>query len=126
MRKGANIGFLLKAAMKKSEAALRSSSVETTVPVSNTSRNASSSVCSRAEGMLGTLSVSHMTALLLLGFFAFPSCSDAWKIASLKKAARSEEHTSELQSRFDLVCRLLLEKKKTRYIPASTLDHQNL
>src|SRR5438067_5142839 len=27
---------------------------------------------------------------------------------------RSEEHTSELQSRFDLVCRLLLEKKKIR------------
>src|SRR5438067_9174478 len=26
---------------------------------------------------------------------------------------RSEEHTSELQSRFDLVCRRLLEKKKT-------------
>src|SRR5699024_12351986 len=26
---------------------------------------------------------------------------------------RSEEHTSELQSRFDLVCRLLLDKKKT-------------
>src|SRR6266513_5642930 len=28
---------------------------------------------------------------------------------------RSEEHTSELQSRFDLVCRLLLEKKKKKY-----------
>src|SRR5437868_9005018 len=28
------------------------------------------------------------------------------------KNQRSEEHTSELQSRFDLVCRLLLEKKK--------------
>src|SRR5699024_11451214 len=27
------------------------------------------------------------------------------------QAVRSEEHTSELQSRFDLVCRLLLEKK---------------
>src|SRR5437868_11400766 len=27
---------------------------------------------------------------------------------------RSEEHTSELQSRFDLVCRLLLEKKNKR------------
>src|SRR5207249_8441657 len=27
---------------------------------------------------------------------------------------RSEEHTSELQSRFELVCRLLLEKKKTK------------
>src|SRR5437868_8116748 len=29
---------------------------------------------------------------------------------------RSEEHTSELQSRFDLVCRLLLEKKNTRNV----------
>src|SRR2546428_10254149 len=29
---------------------------------------------------------------------------------------RSEEHTSELQSRSDLVCRLLLEKKKNRTI----------
>src|SRR5438067_3035590 len=31
---------------------------------------------------------------------------------------RSEEHTSELQSRFDLVCRLLLEKKKRDDGPA--------
>src|SRR5207249_7490621 len=30
----------------------------------------------------------------------------------LVAVVRSEEHTSELQSRFDLVCRLLLEKKK--------------
>src|SRR5699024_11983020 len=30
----------------------------------------------------------------------------------LQREERSEEHTSELQSRFDLVCRLLLEKKK--------------
>src|SRR5438309_7364142 len=30
--------------------------------------------------------------------------------------ARSEEHTSELQSQFHLVCRLLLEKKKSRRI----------
>src|SRR5438067_4747888 len=30
---------------------------------------------------------------------------------------RSEEHTSELQSRFDLVCRLLLEKKKKYHDP---------
>src|SRR5699024_12410885 len=30
---------------------------------------------------------------------------------SIASALRSEEHTSELQSRFDLVCRLLLEKK---------------
>src|SRR5699024_12160726 len=32
-------------------------------------------------------------------------------LASAAAASRSEEHTSELQSRFDLVCRLLLEKK---------------
>src|SRR5437868_12101764 len=31
-----------------------------------------------------------------------------------RKMGRSEEHTSELQSRFDLVCRLLLEKKKKK------------
>src|SRR5699024_12676106 len=30
-----------------------------------------------------------------------------------RAAQRSEEHTSELQSRFDIVCRLLLEKKKS-------------
>src|SRR5216683_2080383 len=33
---------------------------------------------------------------------------------ALSRTARSEEHTSELQSRSDLVCRLLLEKKKKK------------
>src|SRR3712207_2309625 len=36
---------------------------------------------------------------------------------------RSEEHTSELQSRQYLVCRLLLEKKKTKYSILQTLTH---
>src|SRR5207249_6665006 len=36
-------------------------------------------------------------------------------IKSGTTAIRSEEHTSELQSRFDLVCRLLLEKKKSMH-----------
>src|SRR5207249_6754817 len=31
-----------------------------------------------------------------------------------RRPSRSEEHSSELQSRFDLVCRLLLEKKKSK------------
>src|SRR5438067_7460201 len=42
---------------------------------------------------------------------------DKWKPLIEQLVAgplRSEEHTSELQSRFDLVCRLLLEKKKKR------------
>src|SRR5699024_12696772 len=34
------------------------------------------------------------------------------ELNSINELIRSEEHTSELQSRFDLVCRLLLEKKK--------------
>src|SRR2546422_6988415 len=40
-----------------------------------------------------------------------PGCAFA---AKREFASRSEEHTSELQSRLHLVCRLLLEKKKTR------------
>src|SRR5947209_10540476 len=38
----------------------------------------------------------------------------------VRGAARSEEHTSELQSRQYLVCRLLLEKKKTRGLRVSS------
>src|SRR5438105_9522488 len=43
--------------------------------------------------------------------FSGPCCSSTPLPSSV--CARSEEHTSELQSRVDLVCRLLLEKKKT-------------
>src|SRR5207249_7824677 len=39
----------------------------------------------------------------------------AWLVPGLL-LVRSEEHTSELQSRFDLVCRLLLEKKKKQKV----------
>src|SRR3989449_8019446 len=43
---------------------------------------------------------------------AFPSISTGAYRYPIEQAARSEEHTSELQSRLHLVCRLLLEKKK--------------
>src|SRR5438874_5116798 len=48
-----------------------------------------------------------------------PLCSsvfvaDYLRPAARKAGVRSEEHTSELQSRRDLVCRLLLEKKKKK------------
>src|SRR5207249_5852367 len=39
--------------------------------------------------------------------------------------SRSEEHTSELQSRFDLVCRLLLEKKKKKKNTKLTKNKNN-
>src|SRR2546429_4686590 len=52
---------------------------------------------------------------------AIPTCNGSWRIPvtptplrftwSAAAATRSEEHTSELQSRLHLVCRLLLEKK---------------
>src|SRR5699024_12736472 len=50
-------------------------------------------------------------------FISFSLLAVGWMWISLKvlmkinSDGRSEEHTSELQSRFDLVCRLLLEKK---------------
>src|SRR5437588_3218261 len=40
-----------------------------------------------------------------------------WRVA--RQGRRSEEHTSELQSHSDLVCRLLLEKKKVSLMPPS-------
>src|SRR5207249_7523184 len=58
---------------------------------------------------------------------------------AFRRRTRSEEHTSELQSRFDLVCRLLLEKKKkkkkkkkktnqrhvTKHLIQSTITHHH-
>src|SRR5699024_12279275 len=45
-------------------------------------------------------------------FFSFRNLRSGNPVLSFPLQKRSEEHTSELQSRFDLVCRLLLEKKK--------------
>src|SRR5438105_11077921 len=57
------------------------------------------------------------------------------RLAALARAAlararvdgsdRSEEHTSELQSRVDLVCRLLLEKKKKKKQQVKTIDRRS-
>src|SRR2546429_4512834 len=49
---------------------------------------------------------------------AGPAHARAWHPLSAVRE-RSEEHTSELQSRLHLVCRLLLEKKKNAFIPAT-------
>src|SRR5438034_7763395 len=60
-----------------------------------------------------TLLVNRLVHLLMRE----PDPSEITQIVALtftnKAANRSEEHTSELQSHSDLVCRLLLEKKKT-------------
>src|SRR5437867_6276515 len=46
------------------------------------------------------------------GIRAVEKIEDFEQAADADAVARSEEHTSELQSPYDLVCRLLLEKKK--------------
>src|SRR5690349_23130163 len=51
---------------------------------------------------------------LTLDLFAAQHAPIAADVAVAADVARSEEHTSELQSRRDLVCRLLLEKKKKK------------
>src|SRR5207249_11336990 len=53
--------------------------------------------------------------VVVLSIFAAGLGPSVWSVAAIYAGfifLRSEEHTSELQSRFDLVCRLLLEKKK--------------
>src|SRR5699024_11816029 len=55
--------------------------------------------------------LTHGVSLRFLAFVVCKSCS----YSVVYQFSRSEEHTSELQSRFDLVCRLLLEKKKIHY-----------
>src|SRR5699024_3217970 len=47
-------------------------------------------------------------------FAAVDAPARAAGTTAIISTGRSEEHTSELQSRFDLVCRLLLEKKKAK------------
>src|SRR5437868_3358024 len=59
------------------------------------------------ETPLHTGHLRTLTALSEMGAVIAPPVP-----AFYAKPGRSEEHTSELQSRFDLVCRLLLEKKK--------------
>src|SRR5947209_9303910 len=55
-----------------------------------------------------------------------PARNPEWLLGSLApdRESRSEEHTSELQSRQYLVCRLLLEKKKKRTNIAASTTHK--
>src|SRR2546421_8853422 len=55
--------------------------------------------------------------------FAFNALSRRLKVIGV---SRSEEHTSELQSRSDLVCRLLLEKKKKQSALENNLQTRHI
>src|SRR5438034_9287172 len=70
------------------------------------------SICIMRSGSLYG-SGRHSIALAILNIAVFaPMPSVNARCATAVNAGRSEEHTSELQSHSDLVCRLLLEKKK--------------
>src|SRR5438094_1579942 len=63
------------------------------------------------------MGMGRWVAAAVVGTVAMAGCGgSSHKTASTASAAagRSEEHTSELQSPYDLVCRLLLEKKKKK------------
>src|SRR5277367_7101508 len=62
-----------------------------------------------------TLSLHDALPICISGFGASPESPAA---RSPSNTPRSEEHTSELQSHHDLVCRLLLEKKKKTTQPS--------
>src|SRR6185503_21184277 len=60
-----------------------------------------------------TLSLHDALPISFESFFsAAPRASGCRVVSAANRSARSEEHTSDLQSRLQLVCRLLLEKKK--------------
>src|SRR2546426_8956661 len=50
-------------------------------------------------------------------------CQNQMRCNPTTSRCRSEEHTSELQSPCNLVCRLLLEKKKNKAVPSSSHEH---
>src|SRR5438067_4717080 len=79
--------------------------------------------CTSARALPGLDSRCRMREACAYNTGSAATASQAGMRITLRSRSRSEEHTSELQSRFDLVCRLLLEKKKTQCnydIPAYT------
>src|SRR5258707_6189083 len=71
----------------------------------------------RKRGIGGGHEHGGIAVVDLRGFTERHECLRRLAMALIDRGhARSEEHTSELQSRQYLVCRLLLEKKKTKYV----------
>src|SRR3712207_7099716 len=69
-------------------------------------------IASRAEGGFGAPTSEPVTRKRAKTPSPPTGVDDPWPACVTSALARSEEHTSELQSRQYLVCRLLLEKKK--------------
>src|SRR5256885_17009147 len=71
-----------------------------------------------------TLSLHDALPICLVGHAGSPGAAAGDARSSRMSRVRSEEHTSELQSPCNLVCRLLLEKKKKWHVvPAGPAQH---
>src|SRR2546429_7131667 len=73
-----------------------------------------------------TVTYLHLVGILVGGGVAVAADRAALRLSPAtpdwsQELARSEEHTSELQSRLHLVCRLLLEKKKPPHTPLTAI-----
>src|SRR2546430_13096797 len=69
---------------------------------------------SRLKKSASTGSFDRLRVVRNIPFASFQDGNHSRPHGLAARALRSEEHTSELQSQSNLVCRLLLEKKKTR------------
>src|SRR5699024_11536854 len=86
------------------------------------------SVCTTDRKRFQSSVMASMKAVLLRNSPVFDSSLNSESRLPLLNdlRSRSEEHTSELQSRFDLVCRLLLEKKNYNTESALPADTPSL
>src|SRR3989449_7948006 len=95
------------------------------IGVASLERNAHADALDRwlAAGYAGTMSYLHRQAeQRKLPHRIMPEATVA--VVTHTTYFRSEEHTSELQSRLHLVCRLLLEKKKKKKYTETTINNE--
>src|SRR5439155_17087321 len=82
---------------------------------------------SRSQPSLLTGTKASLTPVMFSTAAISALATAAWEtITARRSPRRSEEHTSELQSRGHLVCRLLLEKKKKKIENAKTVHGHSL
>src|SRR2546422_2344243 len=78
----------------------------------------------RSLDFLGNLTRTHYCGALRASDAGNNAIVMGWVHRRRDLGNRSEEHTSELQSRLHLVCRLLLEKKKNKNIHNNSTTHK--
>src|SRR5206468_6438980 len=87
-------------------------SLHDALPISNIMSPRLATASRRVSPAHGGTAMKTKEYVALAAMVALGLGSSAILVAAAPQIIRSEEHTSELQSRSDLVCRLLLEKKK--------------